>query len=169
MYMRTKPTKPVIKKKVLKKAPIPAMILPKVLKKAPIPAMILPKPGKYAAPVPNLPLGMKDGAPALRKDFRYPNGVSKERMVEAFVNVLFVNKKKLILNIEDLYPALMNRVKDYCNVYDLIRYESSTKDTRIRKNLERTMKALRDMGYLSPINPENTVTLLKIPPPGIKL
>jgi hypothetical protein len=148
--------KSVIKKKVLKK-PSPQ-----------VPDLSGLKIGKYAAPVPNLPLGTKDGKPALRKGFGYPSGVSKERMVEAFVAVLYVKGKKLTMRIKDLYPALMNEVKDYCNKYDLLRYESSTPDTRIRKNLERTMKTLRTLNYLSPINAENTVTLLKIPPPGLK-
>jgi hypothetical protein len=146
------------------------MIKKKILKKSPAaPEMLLPKPGKYAAPVPVLPLGTKDGLPALKKGFKYPSGVSEARKIDAFDKILYVSKKKLTIDIKDLYPALMNRVKDYCNVYDLLRYESSTKDLSIRKKLEYCMRTLREMGYLSPANAENTVTLLKVIPPGLKL
>src|ERR1700756_1814393 len=140
---------------MLKKGPKKAPVAPEIAE------TLLPKPGKYAAPVPDLPLGIKDGKPALRKGFQYPSGVSEARKIDAFVSVLYVKGKKLTLDVKDLYPALMNRVKDYCNVYDLLRYESSTKDTSIRKKLEYCMGSLRRAGYLSPVNPENTVTLLK--------
>ncbi len=155
MYMQKKTAKSVIKKKVLKKASVPGMLLP--------------KPGKYAAPVPDLPLGIKDGQPALRRGFKYPSGVSEARKLEAFSAVLYAGNKKGTMDIKDLYVALMNRVKDYCNVYDLLRYESSTKDVSIRKKFEYCVRDLREMGYLSPANAENTVTLLKVIPPGLKL
>ena len=160
MYMKKNYSKPVTKKKVLKKAPKTMLSAPEVT---------LPKPGKHAAPVPVLPLGMKDGAPALKKGFRYPSGVSEERKLEAFSEVLYAGRKRGTMSLKDLYIALMNRVKDYCNVYDLLRYESSTKDVSIRKKLEYCLRDLREMGYLSPANAENTVTLLKVIPPGLKL
>jgi len=160
MYMQRKTAKPVIKKKVLKKG---SKNLPAT------PEMLLPKAGKYALPVPELPLGIKDGKPALKKGVKYPSGVSEARKVDAFVTVLYVKGKMITLDVTDLYPALMNRVKDYCNVYDLLRYESSTKDLSIRKKLEYCMRDLREKGYLSPANSDNTVKLLKLPPSGLKL
>jgi hypothetical protein len=153
---------PTTKKKVLKKTD-------KTVKDAVSAPLVLPQPGKYAAPVPTLPLGTKEGLPVLRKGFRYPSGVSEERKIEAFSAVLYAGGKKGTLDVKDLYVALMNRVKDYCNVYDLLPYESSTKDVSIRKKLEYCMRDLREMGYLSPANDENTVTLLKALPPGLKV
>jgi hypothetical protein len=139
MYMK-KPIKKVIKKKVLKKG----SDNPEV-KTAPAPIKLL------------------------KKGVRYPSGVSKEQMIEAFGAVLYVAGKKLTMRVKDLYAALLNRVKPYCNQYDLLPYESSTKDPSIRKKLEFTMGDLRRAGYLSPKNPEGTVTLLKVIPPGLKL
>jgi hypothetical protein len=164
MYMKKPDPKPTTKKKVSKKATTPKP----PQRETELLDMLL-KPGKYAAPVEDLPLGTKDGKPALKKHFNYPTGVSKDRMVEAFINVLSVNGKLVTIEVTDLYPALMNRVKDYCNKYDLLRCESSTKDLRIRKNLERITKALRTLGYLSPINPHNTICFVKLPPPGFDI
>jgi hypothetical protein len=125
--------------------------------------------GRKAKPVEDLPLGIKDGLPALKRGFDYPSGVTEEMKVQAFISVLYVDGRKIKMLIVDLYPALINRVKDYLNKYDLIRYESSTKDPSIRKKFERALKALRGMGYLSPMNPEKIIYFLKVPPPGLKL
>ena len=157
MYMKEYQPKPATKKKVLKK-PL-----------AKDPDMVLPKPGKYAAPVPEMPIGMKDGKPALKRDFRYPSGVDEHRKLAAYLKVLYVNGKRITMRIKDMYVSLMNEVKDYCNVYDLLRYESSTKDTSIRKKLEYFMGDLRELGYLSPKNSEGTICFLKIPPPGFSV
>jgi hypothetical protein len=138
--MYRKPTKKVIKKKVLKKGSGNTEV-----KIAPAPIKLL------------------------KKGVRYPSGVSKEQMIEAFGAVLYVAGRKLTMRVKDLYAALLNRVKPYCNLYDLLPYESSTKDPSIRKKLEFTMGDLRRAGYLSPKNPEGTVTLLKVIPPGLKV
>lgn len=148
MYMQKK-TKSVIKKKVLKKTSTPG--------------------SKNTPPVPSLPLGMKDGRTVLKRGIQYPSGVTEAQKIAAFVTVLYVGGKKLTMRIKDLYVALLNRVKPFCNMYDLLPYESSTKDPSIRKKLEYCMGNLRRAGYLSPVNSEGTVTLLKIPPPGVKL
>lgn len=155
--MRKPAIKPTIKKKVLKKvAPM-------------ITEMILPKPGKHAAPVPVMPIGTKDGAPALKRRFDYPSGVDEGRKLAAYISVLYVNGRKITMRIKDLYVALQNEVKDYCNVYDLLRYESSTPHTSIRKKLEYFMGDLRELGYLSPVNSEGTVCFIKLPPPGLSV
>src|ERR1700741_2827879 len=103
-----------IKKKVMKKGP-KAATTPVSPVKAPVQAPVLLKPGKYAEPVPTLPLGTKDGHLVLRKGLEYPSGVSGARKIAAFVAVLYVDGKLLTMRVKDLYIALMNEVKDYCN------------------------------------------------------
>jgi hypothetical protein len=119
--------------------------------------------------VSSLPLGTKNGKTVLKRGIQYPSGVSEARKIEAFLTVLYVNGKKLTIRIKDLYVALMNRVRPFCNMYDLLPYESSTNDPSIRKKLEYCMGNLRRKGYLSPVNSDGTVTLLKVIPPGLKL
>jgi len=118
--------------------------------------------------VPSLPLGTKNGKTVLKRGIKYPSGVSEAQKIDAFLTVLYVNGKKLTMRIKDLYVALLNRVKPFCNMYDLLPYESSTNDPSIRKKLEYCMGNLRRAGILSPANSDGTVTLLKIPA-GIRI
>jgi hypothetical protein len=105
----------------------------------------------------------------LKKGTKYASGVSREDKLRALDNVMYVGGRKQTLNLKDLYPALINRVKEKCNARDWAKYESSTNDPAIRKDFERVVGDLRKAGYLSPKNKEGTITLLKVIPPGLKL
>jgi len=103
----------------------------------------------------------------LVKGTKNPSGVSREEKLRAVNSVMYVGGKKQTLNTKDLYPALINRVKERCNERDWSFYESSTNDPAIRKDFERIVGELRKAGYLSPKNAEGTITLLKVIPPGL--
>jgi hypothetical protein len=105
----------------------------------------------------------------LKKGTKNPSGVSAEEKRQAVNNVLYVEGKKGTMSMKDIYPALLNRVKEKCNARDRSTYESSTNDPAIRKDFERVIGDLRRAGYLSPVNKQNTVSLLKVIPPGVKL
>jgi len=115
--------------------------------------------------------GAKAPAPltVLKKGIKYSSGVSREDKFRAVDNVMYVGGRKQTLHMKDLYPSLINRVKEKCNARDWAFYESSTNDPAIRKDFERVVGDLRKAGYLSPKNKEGTVTLLKVIPPGLKL
>lgn len=104
----------------------------------------------------------------LNKGTKNPSGVKRPDKLKAVNDVLYHRGEFATLDMKDLYPALINRVKEKCNERDWARYASSTNDPAIRKDFERIVGELRKSGYLSPLRADNTVTLLKVVPLDLK-
>jgi hypothetical protein len=96
------------------------------------------------------------------------SGVKRIDKLKAMNDVLYAGGCFATMDMKDLYPALINRVKEKCNERDWARYASSTNDPAIRKDFERIIGELRKAGYLTPPRKDNTVTLLKVVPLDLK-